>query len=62
MKARLLKVVVQPVFVIDDGDTLAEQVAQPIEVSAADWPTFATDQFPDMVDALNKSLGEGPTP
>jgi hypothetical protein len=37
-RLRLVKVVCQPVFVVDDGESLAEQVAQPIEVGAADWP------------------------
>lgn len=40
-KLRLLKVVCQPVFALDDGQSLTEQVPQPIEVSAADWPAFA---------------------
>jgi hypothetical protein len=37
-KLRLVKVIIQPVFVIDDGDTLIENVAKPVEVSAALWP------------------------
>jgi len=44
-KLRLLKVIVQPVFVLDDGDQLTEQPAQAVEVSPQDWPTFATTTF-----------------
>lgn len=45
-RIRLVKLVVQPHFVIDDGDTLTESVAQPFTVSAADWPTT-----PDRLEA-----------
>jgi hypothetical protein len=38
MRLRLVKVIIQPVFVVDDGEALTEQAAQPIEVSSADWP------------------------
>lgn len=37
-KLRLLRVVVQPVFVIDDGETLVEETGQPTSVPAAQWP------------------------
>lgn len=40
-RLRLMKVVVQPIFVVDDGETLAEQNTPPIEVTAANWPAFA---------------------
>lgn len=43
MRLRLLKVVVQPVFVLDDGDTLTEQVADPFTVPAAAWRDFADE-------------------
>lgn len=41
MKLRLLKVIVQPVFVLDDGDALTEQVAEPFTVNAGAWRGFA---------------------
>ncbi len=44
-KLRLLKVIVQPVFVLDDGETLTEQTGQPVEAPASEWPTFATGTF-----------------
>lgn len=37
-RLRLVKVVVQPFYVVDDGDTLTEANAQPLSVAAADWP------------------------
>lgn len=37
MTARLLKVIVQPVFVADDGDDLAEVSVQPVTFTAAEW-------------------------
>jgi hypothetical protein len=62
-KLRLLKVIVQPVFVVDDGETLIEQPAQPVEVSPAEWPTFATGRFAEGFDALRQQVeateGEG---
>lgn len=55
-KLRLLKVIVQPVFVVDDGDQLIEQTAEPIVVSPADWPTFATTAFLEGVAQLQEQL------
>lgn len=53
---RLLKVLVQPVFVVDDGDTLTEQATNPVEVSAVDWPTFATGPFVQGMEELQARL------
>lgn len=39
-KLRLLKVTVQPVYVIDDGESLNEAQTQPIVISPADWPDY----------------------
>lgn len=41
MKLRLLKVIVQPVFILDDGDTITEQVADAFTVPAGEWRAFA---------------------
>lgn len=57
-RLRLLKVICQPVFVIDDGETLIEQAAEPVVVSAADWPTYAGGAFAEAVTAL-RQLVEG---
>jgi hypothetical protein len=55
-RLRLLKVIVQPVVVIDDGDSLLEQVADPVVVSAADWPTYATEGFARSFEALRREV------
>jgi hypothetical protein len=55
-KLRLLKVMVQPVFVLDDGEKLVEQVAQAVTVAAEDWPTYATTGFVEAVAALRAQL------
>lgn len=58
-KLRLLEVVVQAVVVIDDGETLTKQAAHPVTISAADWPTFATEGFAASFEALRQQV-EGP--
>ena len=46
---RLLKVIVQPVFVDDDGTALGpEIVADPIIVAAGEWPAFV-EEFPAAI-------------
>lgn len=39
-RLRLIKVVVQPSFVVDDGETLQEMHTEPIVVTASDWAAF----------------------
>jgi hypothetical protein len=39
-RLRLLKVAVQPVFVIDDGENVTERAVEPIIVQPADWPDY----------------------
>ena len=55
-KLRLLKVVVQPVFVVDDGENLVEQAADPIVVPASAWPTYANEGFARSVEALREQV------
>jgi hypothetical protein len=55
-RVRLVKLLVQPTFVVDDGETLVEQVADAIPVTAAEWPTFAADRFVAMVDELQRRV------
>lgn len=40
-RLRLLKVIVQPVFVVDDGEHLTEQTAEPVVVPSGGWDDFA---------------------
>jgi hypothetical protein len=58
-RLRLLEVVVQPVFVIDDGETLSKVTAQPGAVSAADWPSYPATRFADQVAEFEKQLSDG---
>lgn len=51
---RLLKVIVQPIFVLDDGEQLTEQTVEPIAVSAAEWPTYATTGFAEAFAVLRR--------
>lgn len=57
---RLLKVIVQPVFVVDDGENLVEQPAQPVEVAAAEWPTFAAGRFAQGFEELRQQVEGSP--
>lgn len=45
-KLRLLRVQVQPVFVIDDGETLEDVEHGVITIPAAEWPTYSSERFP----------------
>lgn len=39
-KLRLVKVIVQPVLVLDDGENLQEQTVEPIQVAAENWNDY----------------------
>ncbi len=54
---RLLKVVVQPVFVIDDSDAgLTEVIAEPVTVSAQEWMTYPATGFSEAFEALRQQM------
>jgi hypothetical protein len=55
-KLRLLKVIVQPVFVVDDGETLTERITEPVVVPASEWPTYPTEGFARGFEALRKEV------
>ncbi|MDQ3897237.1 MAG: hypothetical protein M3326_08375, partial [Actinomycetota bacterium] len=56
-RLRLLKVIVQPVFVLDDDEIgLTEHVAQPVEVPAHEWPTYAAERFVSSFRALQQQM------
>lgn len=64
-RLRLLKVAVQPTFVVDDGETLAEITGPPQSIPAGDWRDFATGAFTDddLAALLERSdLSEPPPP
>lgn len=54
MSLRLVKVIVQPVLVWDDGDSLREVQAQPAEVAPADWLDYPA--------ALAEQIAAAPNP
>lgn len=45
-KVRLIKVHVQPVFVLDDGENLTDLPHPPITIPAAEWSTYSNERFP----------------
>jgi hypothetical protein len=55
---RLVKVMVQPVFVIDHGTHLQEIDHQPTVIPAEEWPTYSSDRFPAEVEAWQRRLDE----
>jgi hypothetical protein len=65
-KLRLVKVLVQPVFVLDHGTHLQDFVEQPKEISAKDWPRYSGEQFPrelaEAQAALDVQDTESPAP
>lgn len=48
-RLRLLKVIVQPVFVLDDGEELTELTTDPVIVAARDWPDYPKTTFLESV-------------
>lgn len=53
---RLVKMVVIPTLVEEDGDgNLDEIQAEPISVKARDWPLFSYEQWPKMLEELNET-------
>lgn len=56
-RLRLLKVLVQPVFVVDDGDSLTERPGNPVEVPASQWRAFGAGSFsPEDIAALQAQI------
>jgi hypothetical protein len=55
-RLRLVKVVTQATFVLDDGESLVEQVANPVTVAASEWPGYPNGRFLEQVAALEAEL------
>lgn len=55
-RIRLVKVIVQPVFVLDYGDRIEEIDHPPVLVPEADWPTYSNIRFPREVGEWQKRL------
>jgi hypothetical protein len=56
-RLRLVKVVVQPHFVIDDGEELEERVGEAVQVPAADWPDYPR-RLEEQVASLESTFDE----
>jgi hypothetical protein len=61
-KVRLVKVLVQPVVMIDDGETLTEFPHPALEIPASEWPTYSSERFPREIAAWQDSLNAPPEP
>lgn len=61
-RLRLLKVVLQPTFVLVSDDESVQEVAHPVvEVKGVDWPTWASTVFSDdALDALRQTITINP--
>lgn len=55
---RLLKVIVAPALVSDDGEFLHEQPVSPAVVPAAGWDEYAARGFADTITHIEQQLGE----
>jgi hypothetical protein len=55
-KLRLVKVIVQPVFVLDDDENVTEIDHQPVAIPAAEWPSYSGVRFPREVKAWQRRL------
>jgi hypothetical protein len=53
---RLLRVVVQPVLVLDDGTTLEEVQHPPITITPDKWPDYSAKTFPAELAQFQKEL------
>ena len=55
-KIRLVKVIVQPVFILDDGDNIIELEHSATVIPASEWPTYSSERFPREVEAWQAQL------
>lgn len=46
LRLRLVHVHVQPVLMLDDGETLTPLEHPAVTIPAADWPTYSSERFP----------------
>lgn len=55
-RLRLIHVVAQPVFVLDDGENLTPVEHGAVTIPAAEWPTYSGERFPREVAEWEKQL------
>lgn len=58
-KLRLIKVLVQPVLVLDDGKTIEEVDHPAIVIPADEWPTYSSERFPREIEEWQARLDKG---
>ena len=60
-RLRLVKVVVQPVCVWDDGETLVEVTAPPATIQASNWGDYSLDShMEDIANQIENQQGVPP--
>jgi hypothetical protein len=59
-KLRLVKVAVQPFFVLDDGESITEVEHPATMIPASEWPTYSSERFPREVQAWQATLDKEP--
>lgn len=66
---RLVKVAVQPFFVLDDGENITELEHPTTVIPAAEWPSYSAERFPRevaewqaQIDAEAQGTAEKPKP
>lgn len=57
-KVRVIKVLVQPVLVVDHGTSLEELPPEVHEISAKDWPTYSSERFPRELANFERELAK----
>jgi hypothetical protein len=60
-KLRLIKVAVQPFFILDDGHVVTEVDHPTAIIPASEWPTYSSDRFPREVAEWQAQLDNGDT-
>jgi len=55
-RIRLVKVIVHPVFVLDDGENITELEHEAVVIPAREWPGYSGERFPAEVTAWQAQL------
>jgi hypothetical protein len=55
-KLALRRVIVQPEFVLIDGDSVTDVEHPPVAIPASEWPTYSSERFPAEVAAWQAEL------
>lgn len=62
IRVRVIKVLVQPVLVLDDGDTVTEVDHPIVAVPANEWPAYSGERFPRELAEWEHQLNQEQTP